>query len=635
MDVINIGITADDGTGDPIRNAFAKINSNFAELLAAVTGMSGVDVELNFDAMVALQAALPVLASDHVSLTAAVAAIGAVNKRTLLVSTPTTLTADTNVTSNINLIVTNPGVIDCGAYTLTGLKESQPEWFVSPGAPDMGAAIQKAVDAALRVFFQPTTYAKSININVPANRELYGPGAIITTTAEDTNGFTVTGSNVTFRGLDIRGPQYTVLSTSRGISAVGASSVAYLETLKVLDCKISSWGRYGAYMQFVDGFDFTGTTIENVFYAGIMGLSVQNGVIPASTSVKHVVGQIGGSAYGISMTRDDHDSLVTHPRSKNVRIDALVDDVPYWNGIGTHGGENISLNSPIVTNCKIGIEAVAAGNTAHDSTFAPLNFNVVNPTIDSGVTDGSAGPGIRIAGAGTVVGTPVQLATGSIKGGTITGHGDQSNANDGSVYLVYTQNIPVSVAIREPGRHGIALYHDNYGVAIAGTTVVDAWTNSGAAAYAISATSDYNTGTIGANSFITGSKSATHVMDFAIRTGTGANNRLALGQNYSTATGYAIDGSTGDIALTGTFFGSATYDPPNIANGASTTTTVSVTNATPGNIAQAAFSTALPSGVTISKVEVTGTGSVTVTISNASGSDQNLAEGTLSVVVFK
>ena len=191
-------------------------------------------------------------------LNRAVTALAGGSPVTLTFSTNQTLTGNLFIPSHIQLVPLNGATITTTGYTLTGLKEVRPEWFginTSPGTTDMGVAIQAAINAAPKIIFDRTTYAKSTVITVPANRELIGYGATITTTADNTNGFTVTGSNVTFRGLTINGPQYATLSTSRGISAVGASSAAYLENLKVIDCNISSWGIYGVYMQFVDGFD--------------------------------------------------------------------------------------------------------------------------------------------------------------------------------------------------------------------------------------------------------------------------------------------------------------------------------------------------------------------------------------------
>ena len=41
--IINLG-TADKGNGDPIRTAFGKINDNFAELYAILSGGSGANI---------------------------------------------------------------------------------------------------------------------------------------------------------------------------------------------------------------------------------------------------------------------------------------------------------------------------------------------------------------------------------------------------------------------------------------------------------------------------------------------------------------------------------------------------------------------------------------------------------------
>lgn len=45
--VINIGSTANDGTGDPLRTAFTKANQNFAELYARGAAGSNLDMSDN------------------------------------------------------------------------------------------------------------------------------------------------------------------------------------------------------------------------------------------------------------------------------------------------------------------------------------------------------------------------------------------------------------------------------------------------------------------------------------------------------------------------------------------------------------------------------------------------------------
>lgn len=79
--------------------------------------------------------------------------------------------------------------------------------------------------------------------------------------------------------------------------------------------------------------------------------------------------------------------------------------------------------------------------------------------------------------------------------------------------------------------------------------------------------------------------------------------------------------------------GTATYDPPNLADGAGTTTTVTVTGAALGDIAAASFSLTT-SGITIT-AWVSNTDTVSVRFQNESGGALDIASGTLKGVVFK
>lgn len=89
---------------------------------------------------------------DYTSLNDAVTKIG---------STPTTLnimTAGFSVTGNVTIPSTltlnfvYPGYLNCGAYTVTGLRDVRPEWFgvnTTPGTTDMSTAINKALSTVL------------------------------------------------------------------------------------------------------------------------------------------------------------------------------------------------------------------------------------------------------------------------------------------------------------------------------------------------------------------------------------------------------------------------------------------------------------------------------------------------------
>lgn len=78
---------------------------------------------------------------------------------------------------------------------------------------------------------------------------------------------------------------------------------------------------------------------------------------------------------------------------------------------------------------------------------------------------------------------------------------------------------------------------------------------------------------------------------------------------------------------------SVTYNPPNITNGSTATTTITVAGAALGDFVIASFSLAL-NGIRLYP-EVTATDTVTVTFINNTGGDVDLASGTLKVKVIK
>lgn len=86
-------------------------------------------------------------------------------------------------------------------------------------------------------------------------------------------------------------------------------------------------------------------------------------------------------------------------------------------------------------------------------------------------------------------------------------------------------------------------------------------------------------------------------------------------------------------AVGGTLYGSATYDPANLADGAGATTTVTVTGAVLGDIATATFSLDLQ-GITLT-AWVSAADTVSVRFQNESGGALDLASGTLKAKVEK
>lgn len=99
---------------------------------------------------------------------------------------------------------------------------------------------------------------------------------------------------------------------------------------------------------------------------------------------------------------------------------------------------------------------------------------------------------------------------------------------------------------------------------------------------------------------------------------------------------YASGGITigGGTAITKHLSGTKTWDPASVADGAMTSTTVTVTGAAIGNPSACGFSNAVPAGVSLT-ANVTATDTVTVTLTNHSGGAVDLASGTLRASVWQ
>jgi len=96
---------------------------------------------------------------------------------------------------------------------------------------------------------------------------------------------------------------------------------------------------------------------------------------------------------------------------------------------------------------------------------------------------------------------------------------------------------------------------------------------------------------------------------------------------------YRHNGAVWEPALPRVLIGSATYDPPNLADGAGISTTVTVTGAALGDFVLASFSLDLQ-GITLTGY-ISAANTVTVRLQNESGGAIDLASGTLRMLVFK
>lgn len=376
------------------------------------------------------------------------------------------------------------------------------------------ATVQLALDAAqpgdtveIRrawTISAPVTVSKQLNIRCARG------GSV--TTSGDVHAFNVTASYVTFERATIAGSGGSTLGTQSAIRAIG-TALAPIRGLEVQNCKITGFRMYGVEGEHLHDFTIERNRVEDIGYAGVMLLSPNNGDFRHNTVRK--INQPAGlvNSYGISASRRTTQNLTDAPLAKDMRIyQNLVDGVPKWEGIDTHGGIGIHIISNIVRNCNVGIALVPEDNEAGVEVYAPKRCKVLTNNISSGVTNGTRSIGIQLVGCITTISNVVDYADAVIQGNTVDGHGKQDDATSGAIYVAATiGSIIDGNIITEAGLNAIHAGHNNKGLKVNGNTAVDTWSNALAYTSMLRVSSDHNTIKFSGNDIVRANKTATTV----------------------------------------------------------------------------------------------------------------------------
>jgi hypothetical protein len=145
---INIGSTANDGTGDPLRTAFDKINDNFVELYGADNDLNTLDANLNVNNFSITTGV------TNGNITVSPNGTGNINLGALKFN-GTSISSDDSTIVNINEALRVEG-----ALTATGALTSNTSLTLASGATvtgiDNGALVQVPLYWPLRVQLKPT-----------------------------------------------------------------------------------------------------------------------------------------------------------------------------------------------------------------------------------------------------------------------------------------------------------------------------------------------------------------------------------------------------------------------------------------------------------------------------------------------
>lgn len=429
-------------------------------------------------------------------------------------------------------------------------------------------------------------------------------------------------------------------------------------------------------------------TFRNVRFENIdnVMISVWNTVNLHVENCSFFRARASGTAYGVSFVNAAQDCSVSHCYFNRVRHSLstnnsntdpgivrritfsennVVDSEPATGGTGgdaidTHAGaEDIYIINNTVqgsTSSGINIEctsAVVQGNKIYDTVahgIIATNFtrragriqitgnyiqDAGNDGIRVGGGTGSSLPYSQVIVSNNIINTTTNVGiyvTGrasflhtytAITGNSIIGAGN-TNA---SLYVDQVENYSVTGNVLNTtvsNGNGIRCGVTTAG-AVSGNVVKLVDSSTGIGIYF--STSGTNSTCVGNTVYGTNLSSATGVRLIDTMT------NITVDNNNVEACGSPIIWGTGTGHKGGTLYGSATYDPPSLADGAGVTTTVTVTRAVVGDVAEASFSNALQ-GILLT-AWVSGTNTVSVRFQNETGGTIDLASGTLKAAVRK
>lgn len=295
----------------------------------------------------------------------------------------------------------------------------------------------------------------------------------------------VTASNVNVLGVTVTGPaQSTLLEGQDGIFIEGAVG-AYLSDVRLIDCKVSTFRDAGIVLRFAEDFEVRGCRVRDCYYTGIQALMVRFGTI-AGNIVEDIDadGVVGTNAYGISVDKNNG-SEAALPNSHHVVVSGnIIDTVPTWTGIDTHGGWDMVFSDNVLLNCRSGIKVQyynATAGSEKSATRCVVRGNVVY--VDPAVIPlTSVQYGILVAGDSA---SATRGYGNVVADNTVDGYSDSNDtltANPGSIdceyqdFLSVTGNIVQNsgrIALRFLSCTNMTVANNSVGT-VSGTTAVAA-----------------------------------------------------------------------------------------------------------------------------------------------------------------
>lgn len=331
-----------------------------------------------------------------------------------------------------------------------------------------GDALQDALDVVPDggelVITRAWTRSRSLVVRRPLRIRFAGAGAIRMVT--DSTAILVETSSVEIVDAVLSGIGADSGGGSHGIAVIGPRKTP-LHGITIRGGRFQDIAHDGVHLEYCDRFRVSGTRMQRLGYAGILGIGVVDGTIDANSvsDVRQPGDRV--NSYGITLTRDARAAPAQTRRSARIRVlRNRISGVPEWEGIDTHAGEDIEIRGNVVSGCRVGIAAVPSKDPAdrNQTSVAPIGLTIADNTVTRapGLAPGSA---ILVSGAGTTVGSTRPRATGKVAGNVLTGGGGAEG--EGGILVKLTRGMTIEGNRLEASvDNGICLAHSNASVSV-------------------------------------------------------------------------------------------------------------------------------------------------------------------------
>jgi hypothetical protein len=302
------------------------------------------------------------------------------------------------------------------------------------GIADDGPAIQAAIDAYAKLYFPDGLY--KVNDELLVNKKIAIKGGkkariIKNFNAPNTALFKCKHSDIEISGLKIEGiTKLKFIQNEYGIHMLGTPSNIY-DGIKIFNNQISDIGHGAICIEYCKDFQISNNRINNISSAGIEVLSSEKGAINKNY-IKDILVGSSGNAYGIILTLRLCD--VDDPSKDIVVKNNTVVNVPIWEGIDTHAGQDIQIVGNTILNCAYGINASKCNNT---STMVPNNITIANNIIKKGTVT-TPGRGIGSGGSASMYAKNI-----IVKNNQIDGYGMDNNS-EGAIMFYSTRKLQIN-----------------------------------------------------------------------------------------------------------------------------------------------------------------------------------------------